>query len=320
MAAPINIDKGEIVVISDDEEVEQVGQEGSGGQFFGGSGVEFRRGAGRKIQRVPRIVSPMLHKVQSWQMDNEAVFRLGEQVELVDGSGFLLRGTVCGETIGDGSVGRAYVSLDVSQPVSGEGTSGCGTPHASGGHGAEAIYRPSGRMVGDRSMPVKVRAPSEHRPEGRVRSGAVRLTSGDSTRASEAQPSTSQGAGDGWADWEELLDYDGDLEEPVASTKQVMVAGEAPGVVQGSHVPVQSAGNLPRGEESLVGFLRNQRGWDNVGAVSRARAMKGMCAGELGSKVDASIQGTALCDSVLFGERPVPIFRYTGVPLTFRSS
>ncbi|KAJ1124602.1 hypothetical protein NDU88_003051 [Pleurodeles waltl] len=284
MAAPITIDEGEIVIISDDEEVEQVCQKGVGGQVFGGSGGVFRRGVGRGIQRFPRLFSPMLHKVQSWQMDNEAVIRLGEQVELVDGSGFVLRGTVCGETTGDGSVGRAYVSLDVSQPVSGEGTSGCDTPHASGGRGAQAIYRPSGRMVGDQSLPVKVRAPSEHRPEGRVRSGAVRPTSGDSTGVYEAQPSTSQGAGAGWADWEEeLLDYDEDLEEPVTSRKRVMVAGEAPGVVPGGHVPEQShelsAGNLPRGEESLVGFLRKQQGRDNFWAVSRAQASKGMVRG-----------------------------------------
>ncbi|KAJ1193053.1 hypothetical protein NDU88_002359 [Pleurodeles waltl] len=145
-------------------------------------------------------------------------------------------------------------------------------------------------MVGDRSMLVKARAPSEHRPEERVRSGAVRLTSGDSTRASEVQPSTSQGTGVGWADWEELLEYDEDLEEPVVSTKRVMVAEEVPGVVQGGHVPVRAAGNLPRGEEIVVEFLRAQRGWDNVGAVGWARAMKGMVVGELGGKVDASIQ------------------------------
>ncbi|KAJ1088754.1 hypothetical protein NDU88_001909 [Pleurodeles waltl] len=124
MAEPITIDEGEIIVILDDEEVEQVCQKGVGGQVFGGLGGVFRCGVGRGIQRFPRLFSPMLHKVQSWQMDNEAVLRLGEQVELVDGSGSVLRGTVCGETIGDGSVGRAYVSLDVSQPVSGEGTSG----------------------------------------------------------------------------------------------------------------------------------------------------------------------------------------------------
>ncbi|KAJ1149244.1 hypothetical protein NDU88_002059 [Pleurodeles waltl] len=73
----------------------------------------------------------------------------------------------------------------------------------------QAIYRPSGGMVGDQSLPVKVQAPSEHRREGRVRSGAVRPTSGDTTGADDAQPSTSQGAGAGWAYLdEELLDYE----------------------------------------------------------------------------------------------------------------
>ncbi|KAJ1154282.1 hypothetical protein NDU88_007035 [Pleurodeles waltl] len=290
MAAPITIDENEIAVISDDDKSKLEGQEEPGAQVFGGSGFVVRRGAGRKVQLVSRLVSPMIHKVQSWQKDNEAVVGLGEQVDLVDGSGSLLRGKVCGEAIVDRSVGKAYVSLDVSQPVAGEGTHGCGTPYALGGHGAKAIYLPSGRMVGDRSMPVKARAPSEHQTEERVRSRAVRLTSGDCTRASEVQPSTSQGAGVGWADWEELLDYDEDLEEPGVSTKRVMVVEEVPGVVQGGHVPVRAAGNLPRGEESVVEFLRAQRGWDNVRAVSRARALKGMVVGELGGKVDASIQ------------------------------
>ncbi|KAJ1171658.1 hypothetical protein NDU88_003518 [Pleurodeles waltl] len=52
--------------------------------------------------------------------------------------------------------------------------------------GVKAVYRPSGRMVGDRSTPVKVRAPSAHRPEGKARSGAVRLTSRDAARVCDA--------------------------------------------------------------------------------------------------------------------------------------
>ncbi|KAJ1104066.1 hypothetical protein NDU88_001481 [Pleurodeles waltl] len=242
MAASINIDNKEIVVISDDEESVQGGQE-AGDQVFGGSSFVVRLGVGWKPQLVPRLVSPMINKVQSWQKDNEAVVGLGEQVDVVGGSGCfgsLFGGRVGGEVMVDRLVGKAYGSMDVSQLGAGEGTSGCGTPYALGGHRARAIYQPSGRMVGDRSVLVKARAPSEHQPEERVRSGAVRLTSGDSTRAAEVQPSTSQGAGVGWADWEELLDYDEDLEEPVVSTKRVLVAEEVPGVVQGGHGPVRA--------------------------------------------------------------------------------
>ncbi|KAJ1178852.1 hypothetical protein NDU88_004094 [Pleurodeles waltl] len=146
---------------------------------------------------------------------------------------------------GHGTEDQNLVGVGLSG--AGEGTSGCGTPYALGGHRAKAIYQPSGRMVGDRSVLVKARALSEHQLEERVRSGAVRPTAGDSMRTAEVQPSTSQGAGVGWADWEELLDYDEELEEPVASTKRVMVAEEESGVVQGGRVPVRASGNLPRG-------------------------------------------------------------------------
>ncbi|KAJ1144893.1 hypothetical protein NDU88_011187 [Pleurodeles waltl] len=254
MAAPIIVDNTEIVVISDDEESVQQGQ-GKEYQVFGGAGLVSRRGVEWETQSVHRFVSPMINKVQSWQKDNEAVVGAGEQVDVFAGCGScgsLFSGRVGDEVIGDKLVGKAYGSMDVLQSGAGEGTSGCGTPYALGGHRARAIYQPSGRMVGDRSVLVKARAPSEHQPEERVRSGAVHLTSGDSMRAVEVQPSTSQGAGVGWADWEELLDFDEDLEEPVVSTKRVMVAEEETGVVQGGHVPVWASGNLPRGEESLV--------------------------------------------------------------------
>ncbi|KAJ1130524.1 hypothetical protein NDU88_008875 [Pleurodeles waltl] len=99
-----------------------------------------------------------------------------------------------------------------------EGT-GCGAVPDSRGR-VQAIYRLSGRMVGDQSVPVKVRAPSEHRPEGRVRSGAVHPTSGETTGADNAQPSTSQGAGAGWAYLdEELLDYEEEVEESLSHQK-----------------------------------------------------------------------------------------------------
>ncbi|KAJ1096555.1 hypothetical protein NDU88_001691 [Pleurodeles waltl] len=70
--------------------------------------------------------------------------------------------------------------------------------------------------------------------------------------ADDAQPSTSQGAGVGWASMEEeLLDYEEDLEEPATSQKRVVMARAGPGVVQGGHAKAHiqdvSAGNLPRG-------------------------------------------------------------------------
>ncbi|KAJ1174621.1 hypothetical protein NDU88_006441 [Pleurodeles waltl] len=299
MAAPILIDDGEVVVTSDEEEGEQVCQDGVGDQVFGGFVGAGIKGVGRVRQCVPRLFSPMLYKVQSWQLDNEAVFKLGEQVEFVDASGRVLSGKVCGETSGSGSVDRAFVKLDVSQPMFGEGPSGCDTHPALGGQGVKAVYRPSGRMVGDRSLPVKVRAPSAHRPEGRVRSGAVRLTSGDAAKIRDAQTSTSQGAGDGCDDWDDdLLDYDEELEEQVTSKQRDRVQGEAPGVVQGGHVPerphVLSASNLPRGEEVLGGFLGTQSGRVNRGVFRCLGASNVKGANEISSKVDASIQVNAV--------------------------
>ncbi|KAJ1201098.1 hypothetical protein NDU88_004913 [Pleurodeles waltl] len=58
---------------------------------------------------------------------------------------------------------------------------------------------------------------------------------------------------------EDLLDYEDDMEDPVMSRQRVMMAGNVPGVVQGGHSRVHCrdmvAGNLPRGEEGLVGSV-----------------------------------------------------------------
>ncbi|KAJ1107100.1 hypothetical protein NDU88_004496 [Pleurodeles waltl] len=114
--------------------------------------------------------------------------------------------------------------------------------HASSGHGVQASHQRSGRLVGEQSLPVKVSAPSEHRPEGRVKPGAVYPTSretagvrplGPLIDSDDARPSTSQGAGVGWTSMnEDLLYYEDDMEEPVMSRQRVMTAGDVPGVVR----------------------------------------------------------------------------------------
>ncbi|KAJ1207383.1 hypothetical protein NDU88_002774 [Pleurodeles waltl] len=189
------------------------------------------------------------------------------------------------------------LGLDFWQPDSGEGTSAWDMSHASSGHGVQASHRRSGRIVGDQSLPVKVRAPSEHRLEGRVRPGAVYPTSGKTAGADDAQPSTSQGAGVGWASMdEELLDYEEDLEEPAKSRKRVVMAGDGPGVVQGGHAKAHlqdvSAGNLPRGEDGFVGSLRVHELRENFGGLRQTRALNVLGGSrELRvGKVDASIQ------------------------------
>ncbi|KAJ1173366.1 hypothetical protein NDU88_005202 [Pleurodeles waltl] len=196
------------VVISDEDEELQVSPVGGFVKDSRGSVGFHGQRCGRFMQWIPRVVSPMLHRVQSWEVGNQAVLQLGEQIELVDNSGAVFKGTVCGEASSTGGIGRAYVSLDFWQPDSGEGTSGFDTSHASSGHGVQASHKRSGQMVGDQSLPVKVRAPSEHLPEGRVKPGAVYPTSRETAGVDVAQPSTSQGPGAGWASMdEELLDY-----------------------------------------------------------------------------------------------------------------
>ncbi|KAJ1198723.1 hypothetical protein NDU88_002562 [Pleurodeles waltl] len=137
---------------------------------------------GRMIPWVPRVVSPMLHKVQAWEVDIQAVFKVGEQVEFVDSSGMVLRGTTCGEASGDGKAGRAQDRLDFWQSGQGEGLSGCDNPHVLGGHKGHAVHQQLGRPAGGKTLPVRVGAPFGHRVEGRVKPGAVYLTSQEASR------------------------------------------------------------------------------------------------------------------------------------------
>ncbi|KAJ1198681.1 hypothetical protein NDU88_002520 [Pleurodeles waltl] len=285
----------EVIIVSDEDEE---GQEDAGSLLdpelsdrWGFQGQKYNK----CMQWIPRAVSPMLHRVQSWEVGNQVAVNLGEQIELVDGRGSVLKGTVCGEAGSSGALGRAYVSLDFWEPDRFEGATGCDTSHVLGGRGVRAIYRQSGRIVGDQRLPVRVRAPSEHRYEGRVRSGAVHPTSWERDRPHEAQPSTSQGAGAGCVSLEEeLLDYDDDPEVPASVIKQAVVTEEMPGVVQGGHVPAhrhEVSGNLPRGEEGMVGPLRLHKGRDSFGDSGRAKVSKATSGARvLRNTVDASIQ------------------------------
>ncbi|KAJ1097748.1 hypothetical protein NDU88_002865 [Pleurodeles waltl] len=81
MAAPgFNIED-DAVVISDEEVEEQWGQNSVERRGKVNSGCVYRQKTGKIVQWVPRAVSSMLHKVQAWEVENQAVFRLGEQVE-----------------------------------------------------------------------------------------------------------------------------------------------------------------------------------------------------------------------------------------------
>ncbi|KAJ1209143.1 hypothetical protein NDU88_004521 [Pleurodeles waltl] len=241
----------EVVVISDDEEEVRVSQVCSLAKEKRGNLVLSGRKGGNCMQLIPRVVSPMLHRVQSWGISNQADLQLGEQIELVDQDGNVFKGTVCGERCSSGAIDRTYVSLDLSQHEVGVGPSGCDTSHVSGDHGLQAIHQQSGRIVGEQSLPVKVRAPSLHRLEGSVKPGAVYPTSGETFGDDESQLSTSRGAGAGSASMEEvLLDYDEEFEETVSSRQRVFLSGEVPGEVQGGpskvHLQDITVGGPPR--------------------------------------------------------------------------
>ncbi|KAJ1175220.1 hypothetical protein NDU88_000511 [Pleurodeles waltl] len=171
--APVARVEEDVVVISDDEEEVQVSQVWTLAREKRSKLVSSGKKGGSFMQLIPRVVSPMLHRVQSWGISNQAVLQLVEQIELVDQDGTVLKGTVCGERSSSGAIGRAYVSLDLRHPEVGECPSGCDTSHVSSEHGLQAIHRRSGRIVGEQSVPVKVRVPSVHRLEGRVKPGAV---------------------------------------------------------------------------------------------------------------------------------------------------
>ncbi|KAJ1174630.1 hypothetical protein NDU88_006450 [Pleurodeles waltl] len=156
MAAPLS-HVGDTVVISSEDEVEEQGDQSSVDCRGKGNldGV-FIYKEGKIILWVPRVVSPMLHKVHAWEVDNQAVFKVGEQVEFVDSSGLVLRGTVCGKASGDGKAGRVQVMFDLLQSGQGEGLAGFDSPHVFGGHGDHAVHQQFGRLAGVQSLLVKV--------------------------------------------------------------------------------------------------------------------------------------------------------------------
>ncbi|KAJ1204008.1 hypothetical protein NDU88_007789 [Pleurodeles waltl] len=119
----------------------------------------------------------MSHKVQGWKVENPTIFKAGEQVEFMDSSGVVMRGTVCGEVSGNDNVGMAQVRLDFWEPGYGVSQSGCDSTHALAGREEQFSTRRLGRWACDKRLLVRVGAPSGHRLEERARPGEVCLTS-----------------------------------------------------------------------------------------------------------------------------------------------
>ncbi|KAJ1181592.1 hypothetical protein NDU88_006797 [Pleurodeles waltl] len=243
---------------------------------------------GRSFQWMPRQVSPMVHRVQEWEVSSQSVLRAGEQVEFVDEQGTVIRGMICGAAKDDGTSGTAQVRLDFWQQGERAYRRGCEVAHALGGHEVAAagqrLWRPA---VFPR--PVEVRAPSGHRVEERAQPGAVRLTSRE-VSVSEEGPSASnvsglrllpasQGALSGLACEEEALDYEED--DTNARPATVMEASSSKRAVPGDRLAGGKrvlSGNLTRGE------VVNASG--EVGAVS---GNKGVVCDKV-NNVDVAIQ------------------------------
>ncbi|KAJ1175153.1 hypothetical protein NDU88_000444 [Pleurodeles waltl] len=173
---------------------------------------------------------------------------------------------------GAGNANFASISRH-RQSEQGEVISGCDTSRFLGGHGEVTVHQQFGRLAGSQSLPVKVRAPSRHHFEGRVKSGAVYPTSREpdglgslgqgADSVFDEQPSTSRGSSARVECLEEeLLDYNEEVEEQVMpASNGVVKETPVPKVVWGDRFGSRRrdtvAGSLPRGEEARsvsVGF------------------------------------------------------------------
>ncbi|KAJ1191189.1 hypothetical protein NDU88_000505 [Pleurodeles waltl] len=227
------------------------------------------------------------------------------EVEFVDSSGVVLRGTICGEASGDGKAGMAQVRLDFWQPGHGAYQSGCDSPHVLGGHEDYMATQRLGRPTGGKRLPVRVGAPFGHRIEGRAKPRAVHLTSRDAAGhgvggqvtcpGTGVLPSTNQGAGLNLEHVEEeLLDYE---EEEEVHEVAVQTGGpvEMPKMnkraVQGARLVGRHqklvAGNLPRGEDyglepirvgaTKWGWVMQEKFWQGDGQSFGCWSWEGKC-------------------------------------------
>ncbi|KAJ1204742.1 hypothetical protein NDU88_000180 [Pleurodeles waltl] len=216
-------------------------------------------------------------------LDSEDDLETGN--EFYDEGWSVIRGTICGAAVEDGTSGSAQVRLDFWQQGERAYRPGCDVPHALGGHEVAAAGQRLGRPAVF-SRPVEVRAPSGHRVEERVQPGAVRLTSrevrvsGEGSSASNAGGlrsfPASQGALSGLTG-EEDLDYEEeDTSRPTTVTKTSSSKKAVPGDLLAGGKNVLSS-NLIRGE------VTNTLG--AVGAVSGKKVV-----GDNLNNVDVAIQ------------------------------
>ncbi|KAJ1204373.1 hypothetical protein NDU88_008151 [Pleurodeles waltl] len=233
----------------------------------GGSGIKQLSGAGsgvkgsRFLQWMPRVVSPVVHRVQEWEVANQSVFRAGEQIEFVDDQGSVLRGTISGVTREDGSASFAQVRLDFWQQESRAYLPRCDVAHVHEGHGMASAHQWLGRPAGFR-VPMEVRAPPVHHFDERAQSGAVRPTTREAPfqEMGSADPilnitqsiPSSRSAISGLVTQEEELDYEDEVPVLGAQALAAWKTTTSGLAVQGDRLSCRRdlAGNLRRGEVS----------------------------------------------------------------------
>ncbi|KAJ1139389.1 hypothetical protein NDU88_005762 [Pleurodeles waltl] len=171
---------------------------------------------------------------------------------------------------------------------------GCDNHHVLGRHGDYTAHQWLGWLADGKSLPVRVGAPFGHWLEGRVKPGAVHLTSReaaghgvlgqDTCPGFGVRPSTSRGAGSNLEHIEEeLLDYD---EEEEAHEVAMQTSGmvETPKVIKkavqcGRPVGRQQelvVGNLPRGEDYRLDPIG--LGGSRVGSLMQRKVLTRKCA------------------------------------------
>ncbi|KAJ1174297.1 hypothetical protein NDU88_006119 [Pleurodeles waltl] len=108
--APTAVNRGMVIVVSDEED-EALMEEG-----IEVVNMPVMMQDGRKLQFIPRLFSPKLHKVQEWDVNNQIIYQTGQHIEFADKGGLAMRGILYCETDVSRKAGMAQVRLDFWQP------------------------------------------------------------------------------------------------------------------------------------------------------------------------------------------------------------
>ncbi|KAJ1104343.1 hypothetical protein NDU88_001755 [Pleurodeles waltl] len=305
MAARIEDRQKPILIVSDSDGDDPLGNFNIKGSMRDMEQV-MRKENNILVQWVPRLVSPMLQKVQHWDVENRTLIQTGQLVEVMDKGESRVAGIAFGEAeLGDNGCGE-QVSVDFWEPGCEHGVPGCGNALALSGHEEHMSKVGHRRPAFASGHTVWVSTPLRHREEERVRSGAAHPTSGEAPLSSQVwkqciaydEPSTSQsvsGLTQDIGSGEECLDFDEGNETVVlVGGLQRELGGQGNnkslsfGILQdqrkaavrsnrpdGERSLSGSAGNLPRGEERpfISGFEGRGGGLGSAGGKARVQDM-----------------------------------------------